>query len=155
MTTIAYRDGVLATDSYLLSGNTITCTNAKKIFTGVSAEGKFVLTGTGDYQDLYAVFDWINNSTNKPDLPDCHSSFWIFLSESIRYELNNRLIKFPLLLMDDSYATMGSGMDFALGALCTGVSAEEAIQAASYFDRGHTGGVIQTLNLKEFFDNCG
>ena len=140
MTTIAYKDGVIAYDSQVTRGEIITYDDYEK---RVDHKGvTFVLTGSvSDFDALVSVYFGA-----KPEGPiDCtamvvnNGKVWIFAvcNESGPWSF--------LVVMDQPYA-IGSGLAYALGAMDMGADAERAVQAAAKRDTA-TGGRIRTLRI--------
>lgn len=140
MTTIAYKDGIVAYDSRRCAGSTIVDDDFDK---RVECNGvSFWFTGcVSDIEDLIGVYFGTEPRMNidvtaiafdgeKLVLCSCgnESGFW----------------KEPLPL-DKPYA-MGSGSDHAWTAMDMGADAEHAVKAATRRDV-HTGGTIRTFRI--------
>lgn len=144
MTTIAYKDGVIAYDSRVTDGNIISDDSFDKCF--VVDGVRFFLTGAVS-DHVYLIDAYFKGKCprrnidsrafvfDKGALSECAISpgtgFW-------RYDM--RL---------DNPAAIGSGAQFALAAMIMGASAEEAVRVAARLD-SCTGGTIRTFRLEEF-----
>ena len=139
MTTVAYRNGVIAVDSQATAGN-ITCGETNKIrkFKGC------VCVGSGDLQDLTAFFDWVKKGMDiekKPTI-NCLNGY-IFKKNKIYY-VDDKLVPYEV---NAKYHAAGSGAQIAYGAMHMGASAKEAVKAACCLDV-YTGGKVKTIKVK-------
>ena len=138
MTTIAFRDGVLAADT-LISYSTYTNGNRSKI------------VRCGDYQVGLAGLAWIKEPFEKWVSDGCDP-------ELVPQAVLDNESAFAVLLMDDSgkaydyakgylvpidaeYHAIGSGGFFAMGAMAHGASAIEAVLAGIRHDKASGGGI--------------
>ena len=146
MTTIAVRDGVMASDSrcerYAVVGT------YQKLF-----RRPYGIVGyAGNIQDTEALLRWYDAgaSIDKP-LP----RFVIYKDEEPSCTLlileNSGAIKFVsrylhVETLEDEFFAIGSGSEIAMGAMAHGASAEEAIEIAIRLNPG-TGGPIRVERL--------
>ena len=141
MTTIAYKDGVIAYDSRVTRGSLIDHDDYEKL---IHRQGhRFLFTGCGpDFAALIDEFLGVKAGDKPLDATglvitngrlcqigrDVESGFW----------------------MDDVWAerpfAIGSGRDFALAAMDMGATAKEAVAAAARRDV-YTGGTIRTVTI--------
>lgn len=142
MTTIAYRDGVIAYDSQITRGDVITYDDYEKCIEQGGV--KFFCCGTvSDYQRLVDAYFGA-----KPDgsidataiVCDGGSLMMVAVDDA------TGLWKSPVLL-DRPYA-IGSGAPYAFAAVDMGASAEKAVEVAARRDTS-TGGKIRTLMIGE------
>jgi len=140
MTTIAYKDGIIAYDSRASSGNTIVDDNADKhiIKDGVHF---FYCGKPSEYVEMCSAY------FNK-DAEDFESSaivvdkgklFYYGLTKSDGYW------KHPI--PNNGVYAIGSGQDHAFTAMDLGCSAKEAVKMAMKRDSG-TGGKIRTFKVR-------
>jgi len=144
MTTIAYKDGIVAFDSRITRGDIVLDNNYNKLLTSKGL--KLVCCGA---------------------LPDCHIALSI-LSEGLAEEVENSStgnLEFYGYLIDNSKVysiyfrggcvvklplkdvnASGSGMEFALGAMEAGASAKEAVKIACKYDI-RSGGRVRTTKV--------
>lgn len=140
MTTIAYKDGVIAYDSRICNGSAITYDDFDKCqeVKGV----KFVLTGyVCDYSKLIGA--WFG----EPVTGTVECSALVFDGESLCYAACNAehgLCKTPVWL-DHPYV-LGSGSDHAITAMDMGATAAQAVEMAKKRDTS-TGGQVRTLSI--------
>jgi ATP-dependent protease HslVU (ClpYQ) peptidase subunit len=142
MTTIAYKNGVIAYDSQITSGSTITYDDYEKCH---EVKGvKFVLSGyMCDYPKLIAA--WFG----EPVTGTVEASALVFDGEALcyaAYSEKDGLCKTPIWL-ERPYA-IGSGQDFALVAMDMGATAAEAVHAAKKRDTA-TGGTVRRLVIRQ------
>lgn len=138
MTTIAYKDGILAADTLVTGGNT-RLGHAKKIHR-LSGGRLFAAAGTVD--DTERLLLSLQNKRNPPELEDVQGilverdgSWWLYEgSVWFRY--------------DADHITLGSGSDIATGAMDAGATAEQAVLIACKRDVG-SGEPIQVEHLKK------
>ncbi|WDG77350.1 proteasome subunit beta [Pseudomonas chlororaphis] len=143
MTTIAYKDGVIAYDSRVTRGSLIDHDDYEKL---IHRNGhQFLFAGCGaDFPALMDEFFGVKASDKPLDANglvvtngrlcqigrDAESGFWL-----------------DEVWMERSFA-IGSGRDFALAAMDMGATAKEAVEAAAKRD-AYTGGTIRTLVIDE------
>ena len=138
MTTIAYRDGIIAYDSLIVAGETIIYNNYEKSI--VYKDARFFITGSvSNYDNV--LNDWFDS---KPK--DLESSGFV-LDGGELFEFGysvEGMWKERVKL--DGYCAIGSGYKFAFAAMDCGASAEEAVMKAS--ERCvYTGGKIRTFKI--------
>lgn len=141
MTTIAYKDGVIAYDSRISAGRTIIYDDVDK---KREREGVFFF-GTGSTSDIN---DLIGAYFGEEIIGECGASALVVHDGAlmiIGYS-EGKVWKSPVRA-DKPYA-IGSGEDHAFTALDMGASAAEAVEMAAKRDTG-TGGKIRTLIVKE------
>jgi ATP-dependent protease HslVU (ClpYQ) peptidase subunit len=140
MTTIAYKDGVIAYDGRVTAGGTIVYDDFDKLR---ERDGVFFL-GTGASSEINEL---VGAYFGEEVVGDCGAEALVVHDGAVTligyYE--GKLGKTPLLL-DRPYA-IGSGTDHAFTALDMGASAYQAIEMAAKRDTG-TGGLIRTLTIK-------
>lgn len=142
MTTIAYRDGVLAADSAMCRGGTHMCGIAKI----VRREDGAMAAVVGVASLAGPFFRWFldGEKGDRPTVPDdgdiCSTGFIVRPGGVIEmYEHEGWYDIQP-----EPYFAVGSGRDVALGAMVAGADAEVAVRAAIAHDQG-TGGDITVL----------
>lgn len=152
MTTIAYTQFTLASDSASSIGSMNYEMDCKKIHLNV---GPFAYIGVaGDFQRAQGFLKEIGSIRSVQDIVDKNQygkhnntgvemlciahddTLWSYNGESI-FELR----------ADLNYA-IGTGAEYALGAMCHGATATEAVVVASKYDM-YTNNVLQVYHLKE------
>lgn len=142
MTTIAYRDGILAADTLITAGN-IRCGTETKI----KARGPLLYGSCGSCGLTDKVEAWIRAGMigDRPHLKagEATGSVFVFMPDDKivwMHEDGDTVLTAP-------YWAAGSGEKFALGAMAHGASAEEAVRAAIVHDTG-SGGSVTVLRRK-------
>jgi ATP-dependent protease HslVU (ClpYQ) peptidase subunit len=138
MTTIAWDGRTLAADRQSTWGGTPTKT--RKIFRAINDDGREVIYGcAGLAHECTAYTRWINGEIKEPKLTDisimsidCKGQIWH----------TNQTMLWTLIKVKQW--AIGSGCDYALGAMASGKSAVEAIIIASKLDV-NTGLGVDTL----------
>lgn len=138
MTTIAYKDGVIAYDSRICSGSSIThddfekCQEVKGI--------KFVLSGyVCDYSKLIGAWfgEPVTSLVEAAAMAFDGAALWY-----VAYDEKEGLCKTPIWL--ERPYVIGSGSDHAVTAMDMGATAVEAVEMAKKRDTS-TGGQVRTL----------
>lgn len=150
MTTIAYKDGVLVSDSRETVAKRIDRDNAQKLFR--LANGA-VLGCAGSSLAARVLVDKLNNSVKdhkrkKAVLP----TFRIKNCLAILLAHGNKVYYFENGMWEDisdiPHYSIGSGSDYALAAMDAGASALEAVKIAAKRDI-YSGGRIVSMSPKE------
>lgn len=143
MTTIAFKDGVLASDTLsVYGGNAKESFNAQKIMRGKNGA---LLAMCGDFGPVHSFATALAKGvTNQAPLPkDCGRVVEIRRTGKIIVHEGGG--SYPLRERSFSY---GSGSDAARGAMLAGASAARAVRIASKVDI-NTGGRVRILALKK------
>ena len=142
MTTIAYRDGVLAADTLMTRGDS-KLVGITKIAKG--ADGR--MGGAAGSAGFCATWRaWLRGEASRPepksenDSTDCGLVIW----PDGRVELHEQSGSFEVA---SAYIAIGSGRPEALGAMHAGGDAEAAVRAAIAHDC-HTGGDVTVLRAE-------
>ncbi len=139
MTTIAYRDGILATDRQMAHGSYIRPTDCKLHVLKASYSMEYAVAFAGTISMGLAFVEWIKEGQVKGDFPikniDHKSAFHALVvqrvaaSQPVCNYYGNELI--PISEGEAPYAAQGSGDEFALGAMWQGATAVQAVRAAN------------------------
>ena len=143
MTTIAYRDGVLAADRRVSDGHSIIGEDRKIVM------GYDCLAGAGGRADCCEMFiQWVLAGRPDDDLPDIEAG----QLHAITIEADGQILvwqniaaPFPITA---PFLAVGSGDEFAIGAMEMGADAKTAVEVASRRDLA-TGGGIDILTLDD------
>ncbi|MEN5136102.1 MULTISPECIES: proteasome subunit beta [unclassified Pseudomonas] len=142
MTTIAYKNGVIAYDSQITSGNTITYDDYQKCH---EVKGvKFFMSGkTCDYTALQDAYfgGVVTREVDASAIVADGDSLWC-----VGAGVPEGFWKSPIML--DSIYAIGSGADHAITAMDMGATAYEAVRMAAKRDTG-TGGIIRAVTINE------
>lgn len=137
MTTIAYRDGVIACDSQITStykgkGKKIHRVNDSLV--GIC----------GRLTSAMLFIDWLEEQGIPPSKLQEDDDFEaIQLTPKGVFYWDSRLRP---VRVTDKFTAIGSGCDFAMGAMAVGADAKEAVRAAAKLDT-YTGGAIKAAKL--------
>lgn len=142
MTTIAYRDGVLASDTRSIRGDTIDPDHMDKIFQ--SKDGRLFAV-TGDKAETETLVNWLRNPKRKGERPQLNENSRVIEINKTRMTIYEGRGEFTKRL--SKFNSWGSGCQAALGAMEHGASACEAVKTAMKYDYG-TGGKVRSLRLK-------
>lgn len=152
MTCIAFRGGILAADS-MISYGSYHNGQAHKIHVvtmGGDLHRKVMIATSGIVWITEALVSWIEAGCPNDDIPhslvarDAEFCCLMVNNEGRLFELNSGY----WLECHVEYHAIGSGAAFALGAMAAGVSAPEAVHAASCHDKA-TGGPIHTMTVSD------
>ena len=148
MTTIAYRDGVLASDSRETAYKSrIDTDNSKKIYRVGSALVGMAGSSAQGLQMLEALKKAVK--TRKKGEANILPSIMLKSCTALLVESDGSLWFYEkgVWMVVKEYYSIGSGSDYALAAMDAGLSAKEAVRLAIKRDC-FSGGRIQTLELK-------
>lgn len=149
MTTIVYDTKSLVSDSQSTAGDQIYEEDCQKLFPNV---GPFAILGVaGNYQDALDIIDTIKHYTLIEQIRglDYKELGWSCAMLAVTHDgqpwhyTGNRSFE----LRPDLPFAIGSGADYALGALAMGASGEEAVKVAARYDP-YTNGVTQVANFQ-------
>lgn len=132
MTTIAYRDGVIAADTGCFNDGLYEG-EVDKLWTLPDVG---ILGCCGEYGAILKVVEWLRNGGKADDKPRLsrNSEFTGLVVKCegnvVHYQMGLR----PMLI-GASFHAIGSGRKIAVGALAAGASAEQAVQIACRYDR--------------------
>lgn len=133
MTTIAYRDGVLAADRCSWSGSARR--RVRKVFKVRSPDGRsYLVAFAGDGMFALAVLAWMRFEREAPDAAKFVKSDSLDNQCALVIDERKRIYQLSYALnygrsMERIYA-FGGGQEFAWGALEAGASAVEAVRIA-------------------------
>lgn len=141
MTTIAYREGVVAYDSRCCAGGKVSSDHFNKHRR--AGRVHFFFTGnTGDIERLIALY--MGTDSRKP-MDGCQALVWDGRSGQLlsigwdgQYFTNEESL--------DTYCAFGTGEDHAITAMDCGLSAADAVRMAAKRDTG-TGGRVRTYKI--------
>jgi len=142
MTTLALKDGIIAYDTRVCAGNTISDDDFDKC---IERKGvKFFIAGsTSDFEDFFDSFFANENTTNR--ILNIHA---FVLQDDILWEasVSDDKLFWKTVMDTKKPAAGGTGSDHALTAMDMGATAKEAIKWAMKRDC-KTGGKIRTYKL--------
>lgn len=142
MTTIAFKNGVLAADTALTSGADAFAGEMTKI----AMCDDFMGGASGNITDITKFLDWVEEGADFDELPEFEVAINCLLiskNHTVR-NVGKGGISRPI---DAPFHAIGTGEEAAKGALTAGATAEEAVQAAIHIDL-FSGGRVDTLCFK-------
>jgi len=151
MTTIAYRDGVMAADSVsVYGGRKHQCVKLHRKTGGEGRRKHDVIIGVaGELYPAMLFVDWYGTGNPVPEMLRTQGGEFValILTPKGLFEAD---IYCRITPVEDTIYAIGSGGDLALGAMAAGKSATEAVRIAARYD-AYTGGrvVSMTLDLPE------
>lgn len=140
MTTIAYRDGILAVDRQMAHGHYIRPTDCKLQVVHTAFSVDYAIAYSGTISMGQAFVQWMEAGRVEGEFPikiiDRKMGFHALVVQrpavtgrpSCAYYGNDLI---PISEDEAPYAAQGSGDEFALGAMWQGATAVQAIQAAN------------------------
>lgn len=132
MTTIAYRNGVLAGDRQCGINGWINPYSVPKLFSLGQSAGHAIAAVTGDYQDALRLIEWFRQPFgDRPKLGD--NSRVIILRARDELTIYEGAGSFDI---ETEFAAWGSGMPAATAALIMGATARRAVEVAAMLDEG-------------------
>ena len=140
MTIIAYKDGVLAADSEMYWGE-LRCDYPDKL---AIIEGA-IIGCSGDIIACRKFVEWFREKGKTPDFEKLKFDAIVAYKDGRVESWDQRLYPLPIT---DEFAAMGSGMDFAIGAMAHGATARKAAEIAVRFCKS-CGGKILTKSLDD------
>lgn len=142
MTTIAYRDGVLASDSLVTLGNTKVHGSYQKI----RRIGDHLLGTAGSVAACQQFIDWVKSGNDEDPPPKGeYSALIIDPRGRVREMENGSVLPVP---RGAKFFAIGSGAPYALAAMYAGATATEAVKIAAKIDTS-TGLPVKTLKLSK------
>lgn len=139
MTTIVFKKGVMAGDSQITDGNH-NFSQVQKVF---KLDG-YLLGVAGTFSECQGYKSWIETSMDMKVFPEETEVDGCALLYDTNKELLYLLEKNEKIILGDEFVAIGSGAQFAIGALEQGASAKKAVQVASKYDV-YTGGDIKVV----------
>jgi ATP-dependent protease HslVU (ClpYQ) peptidase subunit len=149
MTTIAYRDGVMAADTRVTYGSRAhRCTKLyrKSVGTGRSKHDVIIATA-GEASPSLLFVDWYGSDRPIPDMLRSQGGDFtcLILTPDGLFEAD--VYCRPTRILEEFYA-IGSGARGALAAMVCGKNAIEAVAVAAVHDI-YTGGDIEWMSLEQ------
>jgi hypothetical protein len=149
MTTIAYKDGILAADTQLTYDGHIKGVSTQKIRYLPSG---VLFAGAGNVKEIlmaenfYSQPNWEDKLDEAPPIKKSFEA--IIVSKGRVLTLNQTLLPD---IMADKFCSCGSGWKLAHAAMAMGLGAYDAIKFTATLDV-FTNDEIQVINVQEFFE---
>jgi len=144
MTTIVYRNHIMAADSLVTDRDIKIAVTPEKIWRGSSGE---LIGMAGWFGDIVRFRDWYIKGCDEENLPRLGKDSEVLLVKSDGHVLWYGQDCLPCKQIADYYA-IGSGFQIAMGALAAGASARRAVEIACDLD-AYTGRPVRTLRLRK------
>jgi hypothetical protein len=126
MTTICYKDGILAADTLIIAGESMSGTGIKILRINGDRYGV-----SGNFADVARLRAWnCNTPISEANISAKSNVLWVD-KKGLLLEIERDTILPPI---EAPYHAYGSGADYALGAMAMGASAAEAVIVAAKFD---------------------
>lgn len=141
MTTIAWDGRTIAADRRLGGWQT-----ANKLF---RLRDGTIFAGAGRMDDVAEVLAWLQGGRkpdDKPEIEPDDSEFFIVQPDGKAYWLTTPFLR--SVKIEDQFYAIGSGAEFAIGAMRAGVSAKRAVEIACTCDP-QTGKGVVVMRLKK------
>lgn len=144
MTTLAYKDGVIAYDSRATQGSLIVDDDISKRVTCNGVEFFFC----GNPAQIPELIDaYFQPEVSVPSNANIGAFAYDTQAKTLTTIGADGEVIHKLDVRKDTHYAMGSGMEFALAAMDLGLSAKDAVKAAAKRD-AMTGGKIKVYKLK-------
>ena len=146
MTTLVYRDGILAADSLITYGHTQMPGVAQKIHKLPNGDlyGFVGSLESGEIMRRWLVDEERQSRPIGPMKTDNFEALIASQEDGLLFFEDREWVKIRV-----PYVAMGSGKEHAYGALQVGASARQAVLAAMKLDAG-TGGKLKTLEVRNW-----
>lgn len=147
MTTIAYRDGVLAGDQRTTDDGAIVPGRFIKVFKNDQGWLYGACGDSGPMEDFYRFMAGVVNSIDPKRIPrsGIYEAIIVSPTSDVFVVEKGFIEKYPL---DTEYLAIGSGRKVAYGALYMGATPAQAVQAAITHDNC-TGGSVNVVLLNK------
>jgi ATP-dependent protease HslVU (ClpYQ) peptidase subunit len=142
VTTVAYADGVMASDTQITSGNRkFRCTKVRQTKDGG------LIGGTGNLAQVLKVMRWAVEGFqgDGPEFDGEGDFECIWVTPDGAVHLLDEALE-PMKI-EDEFLAIGSGGPYAVAAMHLGKSPEEAVEVAARFDPA-TSGPVQVWRLQ-------
>lgn len=146
MTTIAYRDGVVAADTEVDDDGKRQFHT--KLYRVTFNARKAVLAIAGSQLAAQPIKHWISQGAQAPLYPNLGLDFTaVIITPSGVFELYKESAGFPYELAAQPFYAWGSGSKAALGAMQMGADAVRAVEIAALHDT-YTGGPVSRMSIE-------
>ena len=136
MTTIAFKDGIMAYDTLITADDKVFSKKDKAF-----RINGYVVGCSGFLHDIDKFLEWVRAEMpeNKPKVDVdaiIHDGF------KVRIVSKGCVLSKPI----DDFCAVGTGSEYAIGAMAMGATAKQAVEIAKKYDRA-TGGRIKTIAI--------
>lgn len=148
MTTITFRDGVLAADTMMTYGNTGHAMPGLKLFYA----GRFAVGVCGDCRWMPLISRWFSEDCPPNDGSNSWGEkLWSDDFDCLAMDEDGRLFTMladTLRFLPHDFFALGSGALPAFGAMAVGASATDAILVSSLYDQ-NTNDIVEAITLAD------
>lgn len=144
MTTVVYRDGVLAADSLVTMGDTKIHGNMRKL----SRVHGHLIGIAGGVADCDEFINWCKAGGSETETEPPKGQYSAIVVQPNGKVFEVECGKYLPRLTNTKFHAIGSGAPYALAAMYAGASAAEAVRIATKIDT-NSGLPVKTLKLKE------
>jgi 20S proteasome alpha/beta subunit len=144
MTTVAYRNGVLAADTRVMSSGWKTPIRVTKLYR-IGNEQGYVAATIGRRSATTMLVQWLQAGAPAGFMPDLDDESKVIVLVS-----HDRLRVFEAMgcfEIDAEFIAFGSGMSVANAALIMGADAKRAVEVAAMLDES-TGPDVETMSME-------
>jgi ATP-dependent protease HslVU (ClpYQ) peptidase subunit len=129
MTTIAYRDGVVAADTQMSESG---CAYRTSKLHRIAGD---IVAVSGEMYPAQRFLDWYAHREMTLDFSDDHQFECLIATAGGQvFTVDRNMAFLPVRLFRGGFYAIGSGRDFALAAMRCGKSAVDAVRIAAEFD---------------------
>jgi len=151
MSTIAYKDGIMACEGQVTLNEMAVMYDFEKIFVEDLNENSHVIVGlTGVPSDLPMLMDNVKNLLSGKEVehaPECRAIIVVVTRDNKSTTENAYIYENAgLLPMKQNFMAVGSGDVFAMSAMHNGKTAVEAVKTACFFDV-YSGGKLKKVEV--------
>lgn len=151
MTTVCYKNGILAFDSRVCANNMII---QKEFIKGIKTEN-YLCAYAGDVGFGEMFLEWVKNGMNPSDPPKTMINNSAEDLEALVIDKRGNVTLWnsapsgmlPVSLGKISFYAIGTGAEFAFGAMEAGFTAKEAVEVAIKYDH-NSGQPVKTISFK-------
>lgn len=131
MSVVAYRDGILASDSRTSIGSNMMTDNAKKVIK-VTVKDTQILAGiVGESGHCYQLQEWVRKTgADFDNVPSGNKAAALVVKRAGKTTKMFYLDEGLFFPVNEPYMAVGSGLEYAQGALHVGASAVDAVSAS-------------------------
>lgn len=156
MTTVVYKDGILASDGLVVEGSRVLYTDYEKSTLIITHLDQYLVGFAGTLSWLEVFHEWVKLDMNPdcvPDVPENSEDVSLFEAVVVPRSGDGAFLfeNFKKIAIGQRPACLGSGADIALAGLLSGMTVVEAIELASKVDI-YTNNNIQTVTFSPLYE---
>lgn len=144
MTTIAYKDGVIAADTRMTISDGDGVPDYCMYGTKFMHTARGVVVAAGDDADIHRFVEWLSKTGKRKKPKKLKSLAALVASQGIVVYYDENLV--PMMVDQRHPLALGTGAKAALAAMGMGATAAEAVREAAKWDP-YTGGVVEEFKV--------